>query len=160
MMANIINKCLFVFFVIVLMGCSTIPDKVPKLVEVSTNAIDNQSSLVAAEWESAILAANSAKKLLIIINSYVEKIDQTKLPPEEKTSIKKFKKGYPFVLKQLDNVLEQKSQPQEILSKFEEITNAIRFANSYISKSADENSRLDSIIETITKLNTKISKEE
>ncbi len=146
------SKLVVILLVSILAGCASIPNKVPKLVEVSANAVDNQSAVTVAEWEKAIAAANSAKKLLVLINSYVSTIDQSKLPEEQKKSIENFSKGYPLVVKQVDKVIEQSEQPQQTLVKFEEITKAIRFANSYISKAVDENSRIEAVIDTVTEL--------
>jgi hypothetical protein len=133
-------------------GCTSIPNKVPKLIEVSANAVDNQSAVSVAEWEESIAAANSAKKLLVLINSYVSTTDQSRISEEQKKSIENFSKGYPLVIKQIDKVIEQTEKPQKTLAKFEEITKAIRFANSYISKAVDENSRIEAMIDAITVL--------
>jgi len=152
---NIYTKLVVALLVSILAGCTSIPDKVPKLVEVSANAVDNQSAVTVAEWEAAIAAANSAKKLLVLINSYVSSIDQSKLSEEERKSLERFAKGFPVVIKQIDKVLEQSAQPQQTLVKFEKITKAIRFANSYISKAVDENSRIEAVIDAVTEL-TKI----
>ena len=157
---NIYTKLVVVLLVSFLAGCASIPDKVPKLVEVSANAVDNQAAVTVAEWEAAIAAANSAKKLLALINSYVSSIDQSGLIEQERKSLEKFAKGYPVVIKQIDKVLEQSARPQQTLAKFEEITKAIRFANSYISKAADENSRIEAVIDAVGELTKKGDKGE
>lgn len=157
---NIYTKLVVVLLVSFLAGCASIPNKVPKLVEVSADAVDNQAAVTVAEWEAAIAAANSAKKLLVLINSYVSSIDQSGLTEQERKSLERFAKGYPVVIKQIDKVLEQSARPQQTLARFEEITKAIRFANSYISKAADENSRIEAVIDAVAELTKKGNKGE
>jgi|GEM_PF-4763987 len=157
---NFFAKSALTLSVALLTGCATIPSNVPKLVELSANAVDNQSAVTVAEWEAAIAAANSAEKLLVLINSYLSTIDQNGLDEKQRKSIEDFSKGFPVVIGQLDKVLEQVEQPEKILARFEEITNAIRFANSYISEAVDRNSRIEAVIDTLSELTKTGGKEE
>lgn len=152
---NKIGKFGMVVLTVVITGCTSIPEKIPKLIEISANSVDNQSALVVAEWESSIAAVNSSKKMLELIHTYVISVDQSKLSASDKTSIGNFLKGYPYVIKQLDSVLSQKNEPQKSLSRFKDITNAIRLANSYVAKTVDENSRIEGVIESINSLRNK-----
>ena len=157
---NIFAKSALGLSVALLTGCASIPSNVPKLVELSANAVDNQSAVTVAEWEAAIAAANSAKKLLVLINSCISTVDLSRLDEKQRKSIEDFSKGFPVVIEQIDKVLEQSEQPEKTLARFEEITKAIRFANSYISEAVDTNSRIEAVIDTLTELTKAGGKEE
>jgi hypothetical protein len=144
-----------VIFVFGITSCSSIPEKVPELIEVSTYKLDEQNQLAVAEWESAIAAANASKKLLSLIHPYLLSLNTSSFSQADKDSISNFLKGYPFVIRQLTNVIEQKSQTLVFQNNSKSITDAIRLANNYIAESVDENARIEAVINTIQSLKNK-----
>jgi len=142
-----------VFFACIMtVSCTSIPEKVPELIEVSSHTIDNQSALAVAEWEGAIAAANASKKMLELINSFLSTFDRSALSSAEQKSISNFSRGYPIVIKQLEAVMAQKTAPQDYASKTKIITDAIRLANTYIARTVDENGRIEAVINSIQTL--------
>jgi hypothetical protein len=145
--------------VIFVSGCSSVPANIPTLVNKSAEAVDVQAALTVREWENAIKAADAAKKILVLIYPYVKTIDTTTLEKQERESIENFLKGYPHVIRQIDDVLKQKEKPESTLENFTEITDAIKFANTYISDAVDENARIDTVIDGVVKITEKIKGE-
>lgn len=133
-------------------GCSSIPSNIPNLINKTSNTIDHQAILSTNEWKASIATAKSSKMLLELIYGTLENIDKTTFTPEQKKSIEKFEKGYLIVLKQLNSIIEQQQEPEVTLENFEKLTNALRFANSYISKDIDEQERVNTVINGIIQL--------
>lgn len=137
-------------------GCTSIPSKLPELLERTASTIDNQASWVASEWEASIATGNSGGKLLDIIQPFIASVDATKLDADGKNRVTKFLQGYVPVRKQLDDAAAQKDAPFGAKSNFSQLSKSIRLANSYLEKSVDENKRVDGVIEGLSTIRNTI----
>lgn len=149
----------FLMFV-VLIGCTRIPTKVPELIEVSSNKVLEQNTLIISEWESSIAANNSAQKLLDLIYKNKDKIEAVLQDEESKNDFENFIKAYPVVKKQLSESVQQDENTQVLKNNVQNIIEAIKTANSYIAESVDENARINALIESIKSITNKENKNE
>lgn len=154
-----INKIFFtpvLSFGLLLSACVSIPEKVPELITISSNQIENQSAYAAREWEKAISASRSAYQLLELIEPLLQGLDPSTLSDDEKRALNNFTIAIVTVKSQLKTNIDNAHLPNNHLQNITKITGAINLANEYVSKAVDENSRIEAVINNISSLKTEI----
>ncbi|WP_215396888.1 hypothetical protein [Rheinheimera oceanensis] len=154
-----INKIFFtpvLSFGLLLSACVSIPEKVPELITISSNQIENQSAYAAREWEKAISASRSAYQLLELIQPLLQGLDPSTLSDDEKRALNNFTIAIVTVKSQLKTNIDNAHLPNNHLQNITKITGAINLANEYVSKAVDENSRIEAVIKNISSLKTEI----
>lgn len=144
-----VYRSIFLFFIVIstaISGCTTIPSKVPELLDKTADKMDTQAAWVSSEWESSITANNSSSKLLDLIQPVIANLDQSKLDADSKSRITKFLSGYAPVKQQLSDSISQKESPSNARTNIEQLSKSVRFANGYI-KAVDENKRIEAVID-------------
>ncbi|TXT35601.1 MAG: hypothetical protein FD135_4809 [Comamonadaceae bacterium] len=139
-----------------LSACTSIPTKVPELLEKTADRVDTQSVWVTSEWEASIASNSSASKLLNLIHPIVTNIDQSQLDSDGKSRVAKFLQGYSQVQQRLESSISQQDSPANARSNFDKLSKSVRFANTYIEKSVDENKRVEAVIEGLTTIRESI----
>lgn len=154
-----INKIFFtpvLSFGFLLSACSSIPEKVPELITISSNQIENQSAYAAREWEKAISASRSAYQLLELIEPLLKGLDPSTLSDDKKGALNNFTTAIVTVKSQLKTNIDNADLPNNHLQNITKITRSINLANEYVSKAVDENSRIEAVIKDISSLKTAI----
>jgi hypothetical protein len=147
-----------VYFLLLLAGCSTVPSKLPDLLGKTADTVDVQAAWTVSEWEKAILSSNSSLKLIDQILPVIKSLDQNTLDSDSKARVANFLRGVDPVKKQLQTTIDQAEMPKEARDNFKTISGVIKFSNTYLEKVVDENKRVETAIETVSSLATKVKK--